>query len=47
MFPGVSGLVMKEDVDDILTEEGRYVLEKTMYKYHYMRCSINSVQTYK
>ena len=24
VFPGVSGLVMEEDVEDILTEEGRY-----------------------
>ena len=25
VFPGVCGLVMEEDVEDILTEEGRYL----------------------
>lgn len=27
VFPGVSGLVMEEDVEDLLTEEGIYLLQ--------------------
>lgn len=33
IFPGVSGLVMEEDVEDLITEEGTTVIHAHCYSY--------------
>ena len=38
MFPGVSGLVMEEDVEDILRDEGRYCIRHLISAGKFFAC---------